>query len=320
MKIKGGFSLIEIVIFCFIAITIITLFVGLALNSREFSQTMGCINNMKMIAQAIENFQADNKESPRNLANLYPLYIKNEKIFKCPADRSSASNSYDKFYIGRFFAEEDAQKVFLVCPRHNRGNKTVCAYLSYAVAIGKTCDVSWSGMPAKYGEFYSGGALQFVDGTIVDINSGKIGLLASFLDNEDKLYHIIYTPEGEEGSYTVNHQGNSRFEVITPAVIAGVEGTKFNVSNIISSNTFKSRIRVTEGVVIAQDRSQESTGQKISAGEEFESSTLKIVNTLEETPSSTSPASEEVVEVEKDKRKVPRKPTKGKKIFWFWWK
>jgi len=64
MRRKGGFSLIEVIIFCFIAVTLLTLFVGLALNSREFSKTMGCINNMKNICQAIENFQADNRATP----------------------------------------------------------------------------------------------------------------------------------------------------------------------------------------------------------------------------------------------------------------
>ncbi|MCM8760216.1 MAG: FecR family protein, partial [Candidatus Omnitrophica bacterium] len=246
---KDGFSLVEIIILTFITITLLMLFAGLAFNSREFSRTIGCVNNMKNLSQAIENFQADHRETPRNLADLYPQYITNNRTFKCPADRTSETNSYERFYIGRQITEEDAQKVFLVCPRHNRGSKTVAAYLSYAVAIGKNSDVLWSGLPATFGEVYTGGALRFVDGTTVGINSGKAGLLASFTDNEGKLYHIIYTLEGEEGSLTVDHQGNSRFEVITPAVIAGVEGTKFTVRNTLEDNYIISSIAVLEGLV-----------------------------------------------------------------------
>jgi len=285
MKRKSGFSLIEVIIFCFIAITLLTLFVGLAFNSREFSRTIGCINNMKTISQAIENFQADHRETPANLADLYPQYITNARIFKCPADRTSATNSYEPFYIGRFFAEEDGQKVFLVCPRHNRGNQTVGAYLSYAVDVGKSSNVLWSGLPAKYGELYSGGTLQFADGTTVEITSGKVGLLASFLDNEDKLYHIIYTTEGEEGSFTVNHEGNSRFEVITPAIIAGVEGTRFIVRNILDGNKITSSVAVLEGVVKVQDRSQDTSAsivkpnqtQAVSVVSEIDNITKKWV-------------------------------------------
>lgn len=314
MREKGGFSLIEIVIFCFIAITLITLFVGLATNSREFSHAMGCINNIKNISQAIENFQADHKETPRNLAQLYPRYVTNKRIFKCPADRTSDTNSYEQFYIGRFFAEEDGQKVFLVCPRHNKGKKTVAGYLSYAVGIGKSREVLWSGLPAKFGELYTGGQLEFVDGTTVDINSGRLGLLSSFLDNEERLYHIVYTPEGEEGSFTVNHKGNSRFEVITPAVIAGVEGTKFTGRNIISGDTFKSRISVIEGIVIVQDRSENTLGTEVIAGTTYETHPLQIVTSPEETEEETPPEEP----VKKNPRIVPRKP-KGKKVFWFWW-
>ena len=291
MRRKGGFSLIEVIIFCFIAVTLLTLFVGLAFNSREFSKTMGCINNMKNISQAIENFQADNRATPRNLADLYPQYITNARTFKCPADRTSATNSYDPFYIGRFFAEEDGQKVFLVCPRHNRGQKTVGAYLSYAVDIGKSSDVLWSGMPAKYGEVYSGGTLQFADGTTVEITSGRVGLLASFLNNEKKLYHIIYTPEGEEGSFTVNHEGNSRFEVITPAVIAGVEGTRFIVRNVLTGNYITSSVAVLEGVVKVQDRSQDTSASIVKPNQ------TQAVSVVSETDNIT-------------KKWVPRKPKK----------
>jgi len=291
IKRKGGFSLIEIIIFCFIAITLLTLFVGLAFNSREFSRAMGCINNMKNISQAIENFQADYRASPRNLADLYPRYITDNRTFKCPADRTSDANSYEKFYIGRFFAEEDGQKVFLVCPRHNRGQKSVGAYLSYAVDIGKNSGVLWSGLPAKFGEVYSGGTLQFVDGTTVEINSGKVGLLASFTDNEGKLYHIIYTMEGEEGSFTVDHQGDSRFEVITPAVIAGVEGTKFIVRNSLAGNNLISSIAVLEGMVKVQDRSQDTSGSVVKPNQTQAVSVINATDVIK-------------------KKWVPRKPKK----------
>ncbi|MCD6408266.1 FecR domain-containing protein [bacterium] len=256
---KKGFSLIETMILCFIGVVLLTLVIGLVENSREFARTMGCVNNMKNIVQAIENYQVDWRETPPLLENLYPAYITNYNTFHCPADREPG-NSYAKFYVSRFFAEEDANKIFLACPRHSRRTKTVVAYLSYAVDIGKTHKVYWSGIPAEIGGTYTGGQLQFADGTVVDINAScEVGILGSFTDNQDRIYSIIYIPEGEDASITVTHQGDSEFEVITPAVIAGVEGTRFEVKNYWENTTPPScstEVRVFEGKVKIKERSQ----------------------------------------------------------------
>ncbi|HOK56625.1 MAG TPA: DUF1559 domain-containing protein [bacterium] len=272
---KKGFSLIETLILIFIGISVLILIVGVISNSREFARTMGCVNNMKNIAQAIEGYQVDWKETPVTLSSLMPAYIQNPNVFHCPSDREKG-DSYSKFYVGRFFAEEDSNKVFLVCPRHFGGRRTVAGYLSYAVEIGKTKSVKWSGIDVEFGKTYIGGNLKFEDGTEVNEISGEIGVLGSFTNPENKIYSIIYVPEGdvpegEKTSYKVEHKGDSRFEVITPAVIAGVEGTKFNVVNsyyynngIPIDNTI---ISVFEGVVKVKERNQGRT-ETVNTGEE----------------------------------------------------
>ncbi len=260
MRTKRGFSLIEVIIFCFIAITLLTLFVGLAINSKEFARTVGCVNNMKTIAQAIENFQADYKSSPNNIGDLYPQYITNARVFKCPADRTNETNSYEKFYIGRHIYSEKSDNIFLACPRHYRNKKTVAAYLSYAVDIGRNEPVTWGGFPAEYGAVYTGGQLRFADGTTATIIDGKAGLVSSFVDNTDKIYSIIYTPHGSPGTIKVDHEGDSKFEVITPAVIAGVEGTQFVIQTTqrAGSKTCSTAVNVTEGKVFVEDRSRDT--------------------------------------------------------------
>jgi len=270
MNNRKGFSLIEIVIFGFIAITLLTLFVGLAVNSKEFARTIGCVNNMKNITQAIENYQADYRTTPTNLADLHPRYITNSKTFKCPSDKTDETNSYEKFYIGRYIAEDDPNKILLACPRHQRNTKTVAAYLSYAVDIGKNMPVQWSeGIPAEFGEVYTGGNLNFADGTTVEINSGNIELVSSFVDNEGKIYSIIYNPETTEGDIKVTHEGESKFEVITPAVIAGVAGTKFAILNSMADGKYKTTVDVTDGKVYVEDRSQDIKAKAIDANTPF---------------------------------------------------
>ncbi len=268
---KKGFSLIEILILSFIGISILILIIGVISNSREFARTMGCVNNIKSIAQAIENYQVDFKETPVTLSSLMPTYIQNSNIFHCPSDKVKR-DSYSNYYIGRVFAEEDANKVFLVCPRHFGGRRFVLGYLSYAVDIGKTKPVKWSGLNAEFGKTYSGGTLNFEDGTKVEIYNGKVGVLGSFTDTEGKIYSLIYFPEGENTSVGVDHKTNSRFEVITPAVIAGVEGTKFNVVNTYFIDKGipidRTSISVFEGSVEVIERNQ-NRREQVQAKEEI---------------------------------------------------
>ncbi|MCM8785481.1 MAG: DUF1559 domain-containing protein [Candidatus Omnitrophica bacterium] len=290
---KKGFSLIEVLILSFIGISILILIIGVISNSREFARTMGCVNNIKSIAQAIENYQADFKETPVTLNSLIPAYIQNSNVFHCPSDREKR-DSYSDYYIGRFFAEEDTNKVFLVCPRHFRGRRVVLGYLSYAVDIGKTKPVNWSGLNTEFGKTYSGGILNFEDGTKVEIYSGKVGVLGSFTDTEDKIYSIIYVPEGENTTFEVDHKTNSRFEIITPAVIAGVEGTKFKVDNEYKNDSGipldKTVISVFEGNIEVMERNQ-GRREKIQANEWI----MIETRTYEE-----------------NKKGVPRKPPKVK--------
>ncbi|MGB9677911.1 MAG: DUF1559 domain-containing protein [Candidatus Ratteibacteria bacterium] len=256
---KRGFSLLETLILIFIGISILILIIGVISNSREFARTMGCINNMKNIAQAIEGYQVDWRETPVTLSSLMPAYIQNSNVFHCPSDREKG-DSYSNFYVGRIFTEEDSNKIFLICPRHFRGSRTVAGYLSYSVDIGKTKNVKWSGVPVEFGKIYNGGELKFEDGTEVKNITGDIGVLGSFTNPENKIYSIIYVPEKANSSYDVDHKGDSKFEVITPAVIAGVEGTKFSIVNTYSLtngipiNT--TLISISEGIVKIRERNQ----------------------------------------------------------------
>ncbi len=297
---KKGFSLIETLILSFIAVTVGVLIVGLVSNSREFARTLTCVNNMRTISQAIENYQIDWKETPVSLENLMPQYITNPKILHCPDDKHPG-NSYEKFYVARHFYEDDANKLFLVCNRHYKGKKTVVSYLSYAVDISKTQKVYWNGIPVDFGQEYKGGNLTFVDGTKVSSSSStEVGVLTSFSDSEGKIYSVIYVPEGENASLNVNHNGNSEFEVITPAVIAGVEGTKFNVRNYwlnTSPPSCRTEISVAEGTVKVEERSQDRRF-KIKSGKKL---LIEIRRWLKGI-----------------KHRIPRKPPKQKPHIWFY--
>lgn len=253
MNSKKGFSFIEVLIFCFISVILLTLIMGMLANSREFSRTMGCINNMKNITQSIEQFQGDWNRTPRYLGELYPKYIVNRKVFTCPSDKETIGMSYEKSYIERAFHEIDNNKIFLACHRHQKNKKTVAAYLSYAVDVGETQNVTWSGVKAEYGKIYNGGKFDFADGTEVEILSGSVGLLSSFVDNRDNIYSVIYIPNTQDTEIHIDKPSGSAstFEVVTPAVIAGIEGTKVRLNQKIKTSSFadnlETRVIVEEG-------------------------------------------------------------------------
>ncbi|HOK80816.1 MAG TPA: FecR domain-containing protein [bacterium] len=260
---KKGFSLIESIIISFIIVSLAAMVLGLVSRSRALSRSTVCLNNLRQISMAIENYQADWKSSPNQLYNLFPNYIKDKFTFKCPEDKEVLSgelpnkNSYGNFYVNRSFNDEDTGKLYLFCPRHFNGTKGVGAFLSYSANIMTMNPVTLNGNRIIPGQVNQGGTYKFADGTTVTADpSMKVGLCGSFISPDDKHYSIIFVPEDSSGSLTVDHQGDSRFEVVTPGLIAGVSGTKFTVNNTYDSitNQAVTTVSVSEGNVQCEDR------------------------------------------------------------------
>jgi prepilin-type N-terminal cleavage/methylation domain-containing protein len=83
---KRAVTLIELVIVIVIfGITFASLtpFVN---KMKERANIIKCSNNVRLISLALHMYAADHNEAfPGSLTELYPDYIKNEKIFDCPA-------------------------------------------------------------------------------------------------------------------------------------------------------------------------------------------------------------------------------------------
>ncbi|MCM8764621.1 MAG: FecR domain-containing protein [Candidatus Omnitrophica bacterium] len=307
---KKGFSLIEILIISFIVVSLGAMVFGIVFRSKALSKSMVCLNNLRQISIAIEAYQADWRSSPNQLYALFPNYIKDKYSFRCPEDRLIASadlpqiNSYGNFYINRSFNEEDPQKLYLYCPRHFNGTKAVGAFLSYSANVMQTNKVTRNGINIMPGEVYAGGIFNFADGTVVTADPNlKVGLCGSFIAPDDKHYSVIFVPEDSSGSLTVDHQGDSRFEVIAPALIAGVSGTRFTVSNTYDSskNQATTTVSVEQGKVICEDRTD---GTKIAV-KQSENLSATIECQRPELPNDNKTKS------------IPRKPLKKIKVWKF---
>ena len=306
-KKEKGFSLLEIIIIGFIVISLAVMILGLFSRSKEISKSMICLNNLKQISMAIENYQADWKSSPNQIYALFPDYVKEKYIFKCPNDKNltevdlPSKNSYGNFYVNRSFNDEDTGKIYLFCPRHFNGTKGIGAFLSYSANIMANNPVTRNNIKIMPGDVNTGGTYRFVDGTTVVADSTvKVGLCGSFITPDNKNYSVIFVPEESVGSLTVTHSGDSRFEVVTPALIAGVSGTKFTVSNAYdsTSNQSTTTVSVNNGVVNCEDRS-DGVKISVSSGENLSLTVL--------CPSVTTDGSNKT-------KSVPLKPLKRIKI------
>lgn len=279
---KKGFSLLELVIITFIGISLIALAAGLYGRSRGLSRTMVCMNNLRQMSMAVENYQSDWRHVPVNLYDLFPRYVKTKGLFECPEDKTSVAtnlpnpNSYDNYYLSRSFAEEDTNKLFLFCPRHFSYGKGVAGFLSYATSIVDNMPVTWNDkpiLPQPQQTGYSTGTFRFADGSTAAVTSAaggyEVRFFGSFRGPDGRIYSLLYLPEnvpaGASGTVTLDHQGDSRFEIVTPAVIAGVSGTKYNISTqYLSNNQTITTITVLSGTVLAEER-ETGSEEKITA-------------------------------------------------------
>jgi type II secretory pathway pseudopilin PulG len=90
---------------------------------QERAHAIKCMNNARSMSLALHMYAADHNETfPDNLAALYPEYIKNEKIFDCPAAaaRGSAENpGYE--YIGAMAESSAGTEVVIYDKDGNHG-------------------------------------------------------------------------------------------------------------------------------------------------------------------------------------------------------
>ena len=250
MKRRNRFTLIELIVSIAIITVLAALLVPTILQGRERSKQVSCINNVRNLAMAIQLYFNENEKYPQDNSleeDLKDVYHPDGKAFYCP----STHLAYDMFYVPR--GSEETDNYFIGCPYHRvvnfgpgRGTATV-----------EVAAMEFNGVAAKPGEELGTGTLTLADGSTVNI-TGRAMVMASFRRKKGgRLYSFlrVFTDYGSTAIHsTVPPAADSRYEIVTPAAIAGVAGTVFDVQTTVSSSTDEvdTDVSVSSGKVIVK--------------------------------------------------------------------
>lgn len=123
MRKTRAFTLIELLIVIVIFTIIFALLTPFVNKMRERANIIKCSNNARLISLALHMYAADHGEAfPDNLFVLYPAYVKNEKVFDCPAAAvrgTTESTSYE--YVPGLTESSGGMEVILYDKDGNHG-------------------------------------------------------------------------------------------------------------------------------------------------------------------------------------------------------
>jgi len=113
-KIKG-FTLPELVVVIAIFAIMAALLAPFVRMTKNRSDGINCANNLRQISLGAHMYAADNDGNfPPAMGALYPKYVKNEKTFDCPANKSDGTqDAPDYTYIAGLTELSDPSEVIV---------------------------------------------------------------------------------------------------------------------------------------------------------------------------------------------------------------
>jgi hypothetical protein len=195
-------------------------------------------------------------------------FVDDPAIFHCPVDEESV-DSYSKYYVTR--TGFDAGDSLLVgCPRHDNQTLAVNVFKKGAASthpLGQMYHSAGSqSEPVGAGEIVSSGTTWFPDGSSMTITTPGLEaeVVESFRLDSGQTYTLLKVPANDTlGRLILNVIPGSRFEVITPAAIAGVRGTVFIVDIIPKDGRKATDVFVYEGEVAVTEKT--GKGERLSS-------------------------------------------------------
>lgn len=280
---RRGLSLIEMLVVVGVLAILASMGYAALYRARSVSKDVVCRSNLKQIAAALDLYYNDHKRYPGGglPEALAPYVGEASGVFVCPADVDPQGDSYSDFFVAR--DDQSTQDYVCGCPRHMDKKKAVTLFTSASAQVLEMRPVFWNGEEIPAGTEVGSGVLSFADGSRVTIPSGMVvRLVQSFRLHDGRLYSLVDVGVNETGTLDVEVTPGSRFEVVTPAAIAGVKGTRFQVTVTVEGDVYAVKVDVTEGTVVVQDRWSGEPGEAVKQGEsnEVKHNRRKIRNKL----------------------------------------
>jgi prepilin-type N-terminal cleavage/methylation domain-containing protein len=80
----SGFTLIEILFVIVIVSLLAAIILTVTFSVRKRSNDTVCISQLRQIGAAIRMYQSDYEELPHELKDIYPAYLTDKRVFRCP--------------------------------------------------------------------------------------------------------------------------------------------------------------------------------------------------------------------------------------------
>jgi hypothetical protein len=253
-----AFSLIELAVAVAIVVLLAGLVIAAAHHARGQAHDVRCLSNLRQVSVALRlymmNFDSLPCDHPEaDLARDLARYLEDREVLTCPLDEVTPGRSYDPFYVAR--RSDTSARFVLGCPRHDGKRSAVNLMAESSVQRfplatvhftplhdgpdGERRGVGKPGTPVdpgrlsdvvRPGQAVGAGRMSFEDGSTLTVSGeGRVVLVQSFRKANGVLYTIVRILDADDAEVEVEVAPGSQFEVITPAAIAGVRGTRFTV-------------------------------------------------------------------------------------------
>ena len=266
---RRGFSLIEMLVVVAVLSILVTMGYAALCRGRLMSKDTQCESNLKQITLALGLYCNEHSFYPTEdlKRSLAPYVGDSPELFICPADPNPMGDSYSRYYVSR--SDHSTQDYVCGCPHHVHETKTIALFSSASAHRLELRPVLWNGQPIRPGTRVSSGVLSFGDGSTVTIPSQMVvRLIHSFRLHDGRYYSLIGADINELGTLDITVTPGSRFEVVTPAVVAGVQGTRFLVTSYVDRDKYCVKVQVREGEVLVRHRWQHEPRRLFAAGED----------------------------------------------------
>lgn len=248
-------------------------------RARSRAHEAVCANNLKQIALALEMFHQDHGEYPDDypegawVEKILP-YLDDKAVLFCPEHGAEEDDgpeceisSYASLYVKRGEFDGHESRFILGCPRHRDRGLSGVLFGKKSVDTVTTDVVKWVSEDGVVlgevaigdtvmGDTALGGRLEFADGSVAELSEDlEVRVLQSFRQADGTLYSVIRVMDESVGTVTCTVNKGSKFDVVTPAIIAGAEGTAFWVRTWMDDGgAVHAEYGITEGRIYVVDK------------------------------------------------------------------